>query len=179
MSEWLVVIDLQRAFGAPESPWHTPGFDAAAAGAQRLADAFAGRTVLTRFVPPRSPPGAWRDYYERWDFARAPAAAELWSLVEPWADAPALDFPTFSKWGPSLTTRVGEHPTLVLCGVSTDCCVLATALAAVDAGAHVRVVADACAAERALHNGALQIMDRRAPQLALSSVEAELARTRA
>ena len=35
----------------------------------------------------------------------------------------------------------------VLCGVSTECCVLMTALAAVDDGAHVRVVADACAAK--------------------------------
>ena len=34
---------------------------------------------------------------------------------------------------------------LVLVGVSTDCCVLSTALAAADEGVSVRVVADACA----------------------------------
>jgi nicotinamidase-related amidase len=33
----------------------------------------------------------------------------------------------------------------VLTGVSTDCCVLSTALAAADAGCFVQVVADACA----------------------------------
>ena len=63
----------------------------------------------------------------------------------------------------------------MLCGVSTDCCVLATALAAIDAGAHVRVVADACAAEPALHRAALDLLARRSPQLRLSTVEAELA----
>ena len=34
---------------------------------------------------------------------------------------------------------------LMLAGVSTDCCVLSTALAAADDGVSVQVVADACA----------------------------------
>ncbi len=64
-----------------------------------------------------------------------------------------------------------------MCGVSTDCCVLATALAAVDGGAHVRVVADACAAKSAeIHEQALQIMAARAPQLALVTTAGECSR---
>ncbi len=43
--------------------------------------------------------------------------------------------------------RVRRRGGMVLCGVSTDCCVLMTALAAVDDGVAVRVVADACAAK--------------------------------
>jgi nicotinamidase-related amidase len=47
----------------------------------------------------------------------------------------------------------------VLAGVSTDCCVLCTAVAAADAGIGVRVVADACAgADDESHAGALHIM---------------------
>jgi nicotinamidase-related amidase len=69
---------------------------------------------------------------------------------------------------------VGAEPDLVLCGLSTDCCVLATALAAIDAGARVRVVADACAAEPALHDAALAILRRRTPQLTLTTVADEL-----
>jgi nicotinamidase-related amidase len=175
MGEHLVVVDAQRAFAEENSPWRTHRFEEAIAGARRLAQVFGARTILTRFVPPPEPAGAWVDYYERWRFAREPSADALWELVDPWTGAAAVDCPTLSKWGPALAAAAGEAPTLVLCGVSTDCCVLATALAAIDAGAHVRVVADACAAEPALHRAALDILGRRSPQLLLSSVEAELA----
>jgi nicotinamidase-related amidase len=52
--------------------------------------------------------------------------------------------------------------------VGTECCVLATALAAADAGREVKVVADACAgATRSLHEQALTIMDTMAPLLSV------------
>jgi len=38
----------------------------------------------------------------------------------------------FSKWGPEPRRLTGLADAIVLCGVSTECCVLATALAAVD-----------------------------------------------
>ena len=123
MADWLVVVDAQRVFAQPDSPWYTPGFEAAADGARRLATVFGPRTVLTRFVPPPEPAGAWADYYERWRFALEPGAQPLWALVEPWTGASSVDFTTLSKWGPPLIAVVGEAPTLVLCGVSTDCCV--------------------------------------------------------
>src|SRR5262249_28748582 len=54
--------------------------------------------------------------------------------------------------------RAGSGP-LVLAGVSTDCCVLSTALAAADDGIGVRVVADACAGvDDESHAQALHIM---------------------
>ena len=47
----------------------------------------------------------------------------------------------------------------MLAGVSTDCCVLSTALAAADAGVGVQVVADACAGVNDhTHRQALDIM---------------------
>ena len=169
----LVIVDAQRAFVDADSPWCTAGAADALAGMRRLAQAFGERTVLTRFVPPAAPHGSWRDYYERWSFARD--AGPLWELVAPWTGADSVDVPTLSKWGPALAARVGAAPELVLCGISTDCCVLATALAAIDAGARVRVAADACAAEPGLHDAALAILRRRAPQLTVTTVAAELA----
>ena len=48
---------------------------------------------------------------------------------------------------------------MVLCGVSTDCCVLSTAVAAADAGVPVRVVADACAGvSAASHRATLDVL---------------------
>jgi nicotinamidase-related amidase len=52
----------------------------------------------------------------------------------------------------------------VLAGVSTDCCVLSTALAAADAGVAVRVVADACAGvDDESHAKALDVMSLYGP----------------
>ncbi len=175
---WLVVIDAQRVFAAADSPWNTPGFGAAIKRARQLAAGFDGRTVLTRFMPPAQPAGGWADYYERWEFARDPSA-EHWSLVDGFGDAPVVDLPTLSKWSSQLEAVVGTHPTLVLCGVSTDCCVLSTALAAIDAGARVRVVADVCAAEPTAHRSAIEILHRRAPLIAVTTAAQELALARA
>jgi nicotinamidase-related amidase len=103
--------------------------------------------TFTRFVAPAVPAGAWRRYYDQWPFALQPPDAEIYQLADSFAAeaAPTLDATTFSKWGPELAASVGEGGRLVLAGVSTDCCVLSTAVAAADAGVQVQVVADACA----------------------------------
>ena len=54
----LVVIDMQDVFAVPPSPWASPDYPRALAGTRRLLPAFAGRTVLTRYVAPAVPDGA-------------------------------------------------------------------------------------------------------------------------
>ena len=61
----LAVIDMQRVFAEPGSPWATPRFAEAAAGVRRLLPAFAEWVTFTRFVAPDEPAGAWRAYYVR------------------------------------------------------------------------------------------------------------------
>lgn len=158
----LVVIDMQRVFADPVSPWATPGFAAIVPAVRDLVDAHPGAVTYTRFVAPLSPAGAWREYYRQWSFALQPPDAPLWDLVDG-LSGPIIDAPTFSKWGPELAERVGPA-TLVLCGVSTDCCVLSTAVAAADAGVPVRVVADACAGvDEASHRKTLDVLALYAP----------------
>ncbi len=173
---WLVVIDMQTVFADPASPWHVPSFPETAAAVARLLPRFGRRTVFTRFVPPRRIEGSWRAYYQRWGFAAAAAASDpLWALADPWAGQGSVNSHQFSKFGPDLLRITGALPTLVLCGVSTDCCVLATALAAVDGGAPVRLVADACGAgNSAVHDQALALAQSRAPMLTVTTVAAEL-----
>ena len=171
--DWLMVIDLQPAFSHPDSPWFTPTLPDVARRIGALAPAFGERVVFTRFVPPKTPVGAWRDYYERWPFALDPASAWLWEVDAPWVGRPTISGHRFSKWSPEMRAH---GSVVVLCGVSTDCCVLMTALAAVDDGMKVRVVADACAAKtEAAHARALAIMAGRAPMLGLVSCAEELA----
>ena len=169
---WLTVIDMQRVFAEPDSPWLTPRFAEIVTPIQRLAAAFRPRVIFTRFLAPEVPEGAWRRYYAQWPFALQPPGARIYELVDEFAGepGPTLDATTFSKWGPELSARTGGGP-LVLAGVSTDCCVLSTALAAADAGTPVRVVADACAGvDDETHAATLRILQLQSPLIEVVSL---------
>jgi nicotinamidase-related amidase len=177
----LVVIDMQRVFADPDSPWSIPEFATLEEPISRLLTAFGERATFTRFVVPAEPTGSWRTYFREWSFAVEPGAEKLFELAAPWSDdgRRPIDKPTFSAYGSELqhVIRRLRVSTLVLCGVSTECCVLATALAAADDGMAVRIVRDACASvDRATHEAALHVaLTGFAPLIAISSVEEELA----
>jgi nicotinamidase-related amidase len=168
----LAVIDMQRVFADPDSPWAAPRFAEAASGVRRLLPAYAERVAFTRFLAPDNPGGAWRAYYDRWPFALKPPDAQLWQLADEFGEAAprVVDAATFGKW-PGLAPYIGPDNRLVLTGVSTDCCVLSTALAAADAGVEVLVAADACAgADDDSHAKALHVMDLYQPLIRVTSV---------
>ncbi len=168
---WLVVIDAQVIFADPAtSPWGSPMWADVVPRIRAAVEAYGERVVFTRFVADPDPQGSWATYYQEWPFAQVPDADPLYALVpelsELAGDAPVVTMPTFGKW-PGLAEIVGPAAQLTLAGVSTDCCVLSTALAAADAGATVRVRADLCAGStpdnhtRAL--AAMQLSARRSP----------------
>ncbi|MFG2958932.1 cysteine hydrolase family protein [Streptomyces sp. NPDC048291] len=168
----LAVIDMQRVFADPASPWAAPRYAEAAQGVRRLLPAFGDRTVFTRFVAPAHPTGAWQAYYDRWPFARRPPDAGLWHLTDEFEGQAevVLDAPTFGKWTPELAALAAPYGRLVLAGVSTDCCVLSTALPAADAGIEVLVVADACAgADDDSHAKALHLLDLYRPLIRVTT----------
>ncbi len=174
----LVVIDLQQVFADPSSPWFTPRFAELLDPVERLVAAYRPAVTFTRFIAPAQPAGAWREYYRQWPFARQPPDAPLYALVPPFTDRPALALPTFGKWGAELAARAGTE--LVVAGVSTDCCVLSTVLAAADAGVRVRVATDACAGSSDdNHERALAIMALYAPLVELTTVDRLLTAHRA
>ena len=181
MDPLLVVTDMQHVFADDDSPWRVPGCLDVVPAIERAARAFGERVVFTRFVPfeRRPGPGAWADYYTLHPFFLRPEAAALVELVEPfasWGVSP-LDAPTFSKQGPRLMELAGRDGTIVLCGVSTDCCVLSTALAAADAGLRVRVLRDACAGMSAAgHEAAIALMAGYEGHIEITTVDEELAR---
>lgn len=175
VDQHLAVIDMQVVFADPASQWATPRFAEILPRVQELTTALAPQVTLTRFVAPATPTGAWRDYYAQWPFALQRPDATLYDLVDGLPPAPTVSATTFSKWGPELAAAVGSR-TLVLAGVSTDCCVLSTAVAAADAGVRVRVVADACAgADDRSHATALELMALYAPLIEVVDTAAVLA----
>ncbi|HET7328894.1 MAG TPA: isochorismatase family protein [Nocardioidaceae bacterium] len=177
-SGWLVVVDMQAIFADPDSPWATPGFEQIVAPVQRLVDAAGDRVAYTRFVAPEVASGAWRRYYEQWPFALQPPTAPAYQIVDALAprDRPVVSLPTFGKWGADLDSATHGSGDVVVVGVSTDCCVLSTALGAADAGVRVRVVGDAC---RGLSDGdhqrALDAMALYAPLIEITDTATVLA----
>ena len=175
---WLVVIDPQRIFADPTSQWGSPMFPDIVDPVRRLAAAAGPRTVVTRWVPARDPQGSWAAYLEAWPFADVPSDDPLLDLVPEMAGLgrDVVSVPTFGKWGPELEAVTGPLPHLVLTGVSTDCCVVSTALAAADAGATITVVTDACAGSTpANHRAAMDVMALYPPQITLASTAEVLA----
>jgi nicotinamidase-related amidase len=170
---WLAVIDMQKVFAETGSAWLAPRFGEIVEPVRQLVDAFRPRVTFTRFIAPEVPSGAWQRYYDVWPFALQPPGARIYELVDDFAgDAgPTLDAVTFSKWGPELSGRVGDGGRLVLAGVSTDCCVLSTALQAADAGVEVQVVGDACAGVSDVSHGqALDILRLQRPLVEVVSL---------
>jgi nicotinamidase-related amidase len=177
---WLVGVDLQRVFGDPASAWCAPRYDAAVARVAQLAPAFGDRVVLTRFVAPSRPEGAWAPYYEEFPWALVGDEDPLYALTDVAAALPAqvVTAPTFGKWA-ELLPVVGERPHLVVTGVATDCCVISTVLAAADAGACVTVVTDACAGSTDdNHAKALDVMALYGPLVTLITTDELLGRAR-
>lgn len=173
----LVVVDMQHVFADPGSAWASPRYAEAAAGVRRLLPAFAGRTVFTRFVAPERPTGAWEPYYREWPDQLRPAEHPIWDLTPEFAGAErVVTATTFGKWGEALAAATAGSDRLVLAGVSTDCCVLSTALAAADAGRFVVVAEDACAgATDEDHRRALDAMALYRPLVTISRVDDVLA----
>jgi nicotinamidase-related amidase len=164
---------MQRVFGEPGSDWLAPRFAQIVGPVAELAQALAPQVIFTRFVAPAKPAGAWQRYYEQWPFALQPPDARIYELVDDFAAnaGPTLDATTFGKWEAGLRDRVGPGGRLVLAGVSTDCCVLSTALAAADDGVAVQVVSDACAGvSDEAHAQALDIMRLYAPLVEVVSL---------
>lgn len=169
---WLLVVDPQRIFADPSSSWASPAWPTAWQTLTGLAARVGpARTLVTRWLPTADRSTAWGDYFRAWPFADVPATDPLYSLVDGAAELTAhgtLDAPTFGKWGPSLTAVTGPAPRLLVTGVSTDCCVLSTVLAAADAGARVSVVTDACAASTPENGAAAEaVMGLYSPQVSL------------
>jgi nicotinamidase-related amidase len=131
LDEWLLVIDMQRAFADPPSPWASGDFYAALPQVERLVAAYAGRVILTRYVPPEPLTGAWVRYYEAFPSLLLPATDPAWDLKLAAPEAARIETrATFSKWDARIAALVGATTSIAICGVATECCVLGTVRAA-------------------------------------------------
>lgn len=169
----LVIIDMQHVFCDPQSQWAVPAYRQAEANILRLMAHHRGSLVCTKFVRDPAESGSWHDYYQRWDECREAPDSAVWDLTfQPQQAYSTVTCSTFSKWGDELAALTEQSSELLICGVATDCCVLATALGAVDAGKRVTIVHDACAGTNAqVHSEALSVMGMLAPMVKIVSTD--------
>lgn len=173
-SDWLVVIDAQAIFADPAtSQWGSPMWADTVPRIRRAVEEYGDRVVFTRFVADPEPQGSWAVYYESWPFAQVPETDPLYAVVPELSGfvtsgAPVVTAPTFGKWS-TLAEIVRPTASLTLAGVSTDCCVLSTALAAADAGATIQIAAELCAGSTPEnHARALAAMELYGPQITIA-----------
>jgi nicotinamidase-related amidase len=97
--EWLLVIDMQRAFADPPSPWAAPDFYKALPQVERLVAAYRSRVVLTRYVAPWPLTGAWIPYFELFPTVLRPGDDPIWDLVLEVGEGAAVDDLRQVGWG--------------------------------------------------------------------------------
>ncbi len=151
----MVCIDMQRLFLEPGEWFAEPGLTIMPQ-CERLAQAGAERCLFTRFITARNAAdaqGTWQRYYRHWASVTrdnlGDAALAVHPTLQPFAGAKQcfdkLTHDAFDSVSFASHIRATEPDALVLFGIETDVCVLATALSAVDLGYRVIVVTDACA----------------------------------
>jgi nicotinamidase-related amidase len=146
---------MQRLFGE-RTEWHTPGVAVITSPIVRIARHAPDRAIYTRFRAPErieQAKGQWQAYYRRWQSVLADRNdQDLYDLVHPLRPfvppglvVDKLGFSAFEA--PELEPMLRDlgASTLVLTGVETDVCVLATLFGAIDRGYRVVLVADAIA----------------------------------
>ena len=178
-----IVVDMQEVFRShPE--WGTPALTGIIPPIQRLLAARPENAYFTRFIPAQraeEAAGTWRRYYRRWSSVTTdrldPTQIEIVDELRPWAKRVA------DKWGYSALANRELHEAalaardVILTGVESDVCVLATALDAVDAGLRVILAIDALSsASPTCHAKALDILyERLDEQIEAATVDQILA----
>lgn len=180
-------IDMQRLFLEP-GPWYAAAGLAILPAVRRLLDHAPDRAVFTRFITARNAEaatGTWRRYYRQWravtrdelgdgalalhpDLAPYAAAAQVFDK----ATHDAFDDEAFAQRIATI-----DPSALVLSGLETDVCVLATALSAVDLGYRTVIAVDAVASSAAeSHRACLDhVYPRYDQQIELAGVDRILA----
>ena len=148
-----IVVDMQRLFAEP-GDWFTPALSGLVPTISKLAAHRPARTLFSRFLTPERAGlarGQWRIYYQRWGSVTGEKLASgMLDLV-----------PEFSRFVPpgrlidkhghscfetplmQTALKALDTDCLIVSGVETDVCVLATVLGAIDLGLRVILVEDA------------------------------------
>lgn len=180
-----IVVDMQELFRS-HSEWGTEALTHIIPAIQRLLSARPENAYFSRFVAPQNVEqavGAWKRYYRRWSSVTLdqvdPALIDVVPELRSWAKRVG-DKPGYSAMvNPDLrkaAVETSDH-CVILTGVETDVCVMATAFDAMEAGLRVVLALDAMTSSSpACHVKALDILyDRFDEQIEVATVDEILA----
>ncbi len=148
----LLVIDMQNAYTA-KGPWTCPHMEQAADRIETLIQSGQFKDVIfTRFDAPENPTGTWRDYnlinrevnenaYQNEIIPQLQKYADIYPVYSK-STYSSMSVPEIQAAAIDCMERGGY---VVLTGVVSECCVLATAFQAIDIGCPVVYITDACA----------------------------------
>jgi len=178
-----ICIDMQRVFLEP-GPWYGEACLGVIAPQQRLIRHAPARSLFTRFITANTADeatGSWQRYYRQWHaVTQAEAGAGILDLhpeILPLAtDGNVFDKLTHDAFdSATFCARIKrEAPSaLILSGIETDVCVLATAMSAVDLGYRTVIATDGVASSMpASHTATIEhIYPRFDQQIELANVE--------
>lgn len=147
LGDVLVVVDMQNAY-LEDQCWacmHTS--DCAKNIIALIEGGAVDNVIFTQYLAPENPTGTWVTYNE----VNAEVNADPWlnaiiDELQPYADQyPMYSKSTYSSYGnPDFKAIMGKADRFVMSGVMAECCVLATAIDAIDTGIPLVYLSDAC-----------------------------------
>ena len=161
----ILVIDMQNVY-RPGQPWGCHTFDRACRNIRKLLRTSPRNAYFTKFIANPRPEGVWRDYNRvnrainesPWMNALADELADFWTRY------PVLEKSVYSSMKiPQLRDAVRDGRRVALTGVVSECCVLSTCMEAIDLGASVLYLRDACAGDCAETETAVETILSRLP----------------
>ncbi|HIV87517.1 MAG TPA: isochorismatase family protein [Candidatus Pygmaiobacter gallistercoris] len=152
MKDLLLVIDLQKVYADGE-PWACRETGRVCERVAQLVDSGKpDQVIFTRFDAPEHPVGRWAEYNRA--FAEINADPRLAEMMDPIAEL-CKGYPVYSKQTyssltiPEVAAAAAAADRVLVTGVVAECCVIATALALIDAGCEVVYLKDAVAGQSA------------------------------
>ena len=147
LGDVLVVVDMQNAYLEDQCWACTRTTSCAQVVAGLIDDAVCDNVVFTEYLAPENPVGTWVTYNE----VNAEVNADEWlneiiDSLKPYAEKyPLYSKSTYSSFGnPDFKALMARAGRIVLAGVVSECCVVATAFDAIDTGTPVVYLTDAC-----------------------------------
>ena len=174
MSKILLLIDFQKIFNDKSHSWYCPGFEQALNTALSCYNKMNGnncKTYITGFLPPDTSVQVWKDYYTKYSDIPSSDDNSCYELDDKLKNLENVEkviwSQTFGKWDKISQYINKEVKEVYICGVATDCCVLSTALSAIDKNMKVYIIEDGCASNDTSHNNALNIMKGYNPNIVI------------
>ena len=147
LGDVLVVVDMQNAYLEGQC-WACTKTSACAENIAALIDGGVyDNVVFTEYLAPENPVGTWVTYNE----VNAEVNADAWlneivDALKPYTETyPLYSKSTYSSFGnPDFKSLMARAGRIAITSVMSECCVLATAIDAIDTGTPVVYLTDAC-----------------------------------